>query len=76
MTTPKSPEKLLEEWNNFEDTDVLKDTGWLRSSMASLLCHMAERIQEEAMLRNDVWNPVVDVYYTLLTNEAKKITNE
>lgn len=51
MTTPKSPEQIMEEYRiNLNKTAFIHGTAftpgeaWLRSSMASLLCYMAERM--------------------------------
>lgn len=53
MITPKSPEQIMEEYEslpinwccgcNIGITCATEE--WLRSSMASLLCYMAERMQ-------------------------------
>lgn len=89
MTNPKSPEEVVKEFlTNFPATNdgdskelsmyqrkVMKD--FLRSSMASLLCYMAERIElpcdDEVFYDKDgnsFSNP-----RTILIEEAKKLTN-
>lgn len=78
MTTPKSPEEILSVFDNFMEASPMpvilqnKLKDWIRSSMASLLCYMAERMQ---------YQPGDDYGYTtgiekaesILIEEARKI---
>jgi len=92
MTTPKSPEEIIAELKLSEErvramygTAVTVGEDWIRSSMASLLLYMAERmgpeprelLPAEEMQINTFekgYNTAFRDVRTLLTNEARKIT--
>ena len=108
MTTPKSPEQIMEElnemlnpkarivhdpnggsisaihWDKPSPTSESVQT-WLRSSMASLLCYMAERMGKKENIVHDAIFPAVaehaanntiDDCRTLLIEEARKIVKD
>jgi len=92
MTTPKSPEDIVREYKLILDRLYeniprnAPDEAWLRSSMASLLLYMAERMkpeQRELLPAEEMqintfekgYNTAFRDVRTLLTNEARKITN-
>lgn len=87
MTTPKSPEQIMEEYESLPvnwcdgcKAGITCTTDeWLRSSMASLLCYMAERMPKEEFGYCDAcpgWDNAIDDCRTLLIEEARKIAKD
>lgn len=83
MTTPKSPDEICQQLYltqaGLSIEKIIESEKFLRSSMSSLLCYMAERCNEEP---NVGPNPYREGYVngkqfcrTLLIEEARKITN-
>jgi hypothetical protein len=89
MTTPKSPEDVMREAEKYNVTSNLDaPPGWLRSSLASVLLHMAEQMPKKGELCGEegcdyrhegepafIRNKAIDGCKAILINEAKKITN-
>jgi len=79
MTTPKSPEQIIREAEMYKVVSILDaPPDWLRSSMASLLCYMAERMPEdsEKYLNHafrEGYERGIQGFRTLLIEEARKI---
>lgn len=86
MTTPKSPEQVVREYEILLDKlyerkpPQAPDSAWLRSSMSSLLCYMAERMKTDTFQypyedRIEYLARLATSYdcRTLLIEEARKI---
>lgn len=44
MIEPKSPEEVYEDWLSIEDTDILRDTDWIKATIASVILWAAETV--------------------------------